>query len=372
MLMKLPNWAAGLANQLVAWLVRPRNLGIVLLTCSSGVLIAVVGGFSFKAQGVAGIVEAFEFSTGEGLSASLTNLVVCLACVTWVVGLGVTGYGQWREWAEADARRVLVLELRGLVDTSDYPLLKAVPRSIVGRRVDCLVNVRAWLSANPPCVDEALKELGHVQREIRRARGDTARENVRVVAGGIMQVPLLFYAGTILEDEGDVLLFDWERTIRKWKPLAAADDESRFSANGLDDIEATEVVLAVSASYMASLENIEATFPGLQVVHLARANPEPNSLWSEETQAALTQQFLQTMGTLANRGVKTVHLVLAAPSSLAIRFGMAYDHRNMPNLRCYQRECDHVPPYPWSVQMPTATQSVAYLPTPNPTVVAAA
>jgi len=59
-----------------------------------------------------------------------------------------------------------------------------------------------------------------------------------------------------------------------------------------------------------------------------------------------------------------VHLVLAAPASLAIRFGKAYDQRNMPKIRCYQREQNQTPPYPWSIQMPAAQQPVAFIPTP--------
>ncbi len=182
-----------------------------------------------------------------------------------------------------------------------------------------------------------------------------------------MQVPLLFYAGTLLDDEGNVLLLEWERTKGDWKQLLDADDTDRFNTDGLENIgDAKEIVLAVSASYVAASADIAATFPGMPVVHMARPNPQPNSLWSEDTQAALTQQFLQMLGALANRGVEMVHLVLVAPASLAIRLGKAYDHRNMPKVRCYQREQGHTPPYPWSIEMPAATQPVAHLVTPTP------
>jgi hypothetical protein len=271
---------------------------------------------------------------------------------------------QFREWKEADSRRVLVVEMRGLVDTSDKPLLQAVPRTVLGRREDCLVDVRRYLTGEQPNVDEALKEISHLQRQIRMARGDTARANVQVVAGGVMQVPLLFYAGTLLDDEGNTMLFDWERTKGEWKQLKEIDDESRFIVDGLENFNSvSEVVVAVSASYKAALDDIAITFPGSPVVHLARQNPQPNTLWSEDTQVALTQQFIETLAILANHGIKVVHLVLAAPATLCIRFGKAYDHRNMPKLRCYQREQGHMLPYPWSVEMPTANKPVTYLPT---------
>jgi hypothetical protein len=366
--MRILDWAMGLGSQLVGWFVRPRNLGISLLSRSSAVLIVLAGGITIKAQGIAGFVEAFEIAPAEGLSGILLNILAYLACLTWVIGLVMVTGTQIREWREADTRRILVVEMRGLVDTSDKPLLTAIPRSRVGRRVDCLVDVRNYLASPTPNVKEALKEIEHIQRDVRRARGDTARADVQIVAGGMMQVPLLFYAGTLLDDEGNVLLMDWERAKGDWKLLNDPADGERFDVTGLESLDnSREVVLAVSASYLAAFDDIATTFPRLPVVHMARPNPQPNSLWSEETQAVLTQQFLQMLGSLANQGVEMVHLVLVAPASLAIRFGKAYDHRNMPKLRCYQREQGHTPPYPWSIQMPAATQPAVSVPTPIPT-----
>jgi hypothetical protein len=363
--MRVLNWAMGLVNQLVGWVIRPRNLGVSLLSRSSTLLLVLGSGVTIEAQGVAGVVEAFKYAPAEGLPGNLLTIVIYLACATWVIGLLMVLWTQYREWKEADTRRILVVEMRGLVDTSDRPLLAAVPRTLLGRRVDCLVDVRTHLAAPTPNVEEALKEIEHIQRDVRRARGDTARADVQVVAGGVMQVPLLFFAGTLLDDEGNVLLMDWERTNGDWKLLSDQADGKAFEIIGLDGLGTSkEVVLAVSASYVAAYNDIATTFPGIPVVRMARPNPQPNSLWSEDTQAALTQQFLQMLGTLANQGVEMVHLVLVAPASLAIRFGKAYDHRNMPKLRCYQREQNQTPPYPWSIQMPAAQQPVAFVQTP--------
>lgn len=359
-------WLKRLIEQLVAFLLRPRHLGVALLTASSTVLVAVGNsGFDVEVKGFAGIFDALKFSTGQGLTGHLLSLVTYLACLTWLIGLGMVVASFRREWRESDAKRLLVVELRGLVDTSDRPLLDSLSRRVPGRRIDCHIDVRQLVSAKPPQVQEALNELGHIRRSLRQHRGNTSRANVTVVAGGVMQVPLLFYAGTLMDDEGAVQLFDWERNEKRWKTLDESDDGSRFAVTGLNAVGgAPEVVLAVSASYEVAFKNIAATFPGLPIVHLARPNPLPNALWSNENQAALTQQFLQTLAELANRGVETVHLVLAASSSLSIRFGMAYDGRNMPQLRCYQHQTGQNPPYPWSVRMAHGQVPVAHLVTP--------
>lgn len=362
--MRILNWMMGIVNQLVSWIIRPRNLGVALLSRSTTLLIMLGSGASIEAKGIAGVVDAFKYAPSEGLPGNLLTIIVYLACVTWVIGLFMVLWTQLREWREADTRRILVIEMRGLVDTSDKPLITAVPSSLLGRRIDCLVDVRKHLAAPALNVEEAIKEIEHIQRDVRRARGDTARADVQVVAGGVMQVPLLFFAGTLLDDEGNVYLMDWERTKGCWKQLTDEVDGESFEITGLDALEKSkEVVLAVSASYVVAYNDIATTFPEIPVLSMALPNPQPNSLWSEDSQAELTQQFLQMLGTLANQGIEMVHLVLSAPASLAIRFGKAYDHRSMPKVRCYQHEKNHTPPYPWSIQMPTAKKPCSFVPT---------
>lgn len=370
--MQHSNWFKGLISQVVAWHTRPRNLGLSLAIACAGVLgLMASGGFLVEAQGIAGLVKYLKLSTGEGLPGHFQSTVIYLMCLGFIVAVGLMIFGAWQDWRESNAKRLVVVELRGLVDTSDQPLLKAIPKTVSGRRIDCLVDVRHCVAGSTPNILEALNEVNHIRRDVRRARGDSSRGDVQVFAGGVMQVPLLFYAGTRLDDEGRVTLMDWERTGGQWRQLAAPDDGMRFAIQELGEIDNThDVVVAVSATYRVALDEIESTFVDFPVVHLERPDPTPNSLWSEETQTALTQQFLQVLAGLANRGVRTVHLVLAASSSLSLRFGMAYDPRNMPTLRCYQRERDHVPPYAWSVEMPTDSVSVAsYVPTPIPAVV---
>lgn len=366
-------WAKSEISKLTSWITRKRSLGLGLVFAACTLLTALAsGGFSVEVHGILGVVNAFKFSTGDGLTGSLLSLAAYLA-----VGLALLGgyivFSTWRvEQQHADLNRVVAVELRGLVDTTDHPLKASVPANLPGRRVDGLIDVRQLLTGSTPNVPEALEEISHLRRRLRSERASTSREHIKVVAGGVLQVPLLFFAGTLLEDEGKTTLLDWERTTGCWRELTDIDDGSRFVVKGIDQIgQSTEAVVAVSASYEVDHASIAETFPGKPVVHLAKANPLPNTLWSELSQAGLTQQFIETLAALSNQGVQMVHLVLAAPSSLSLRFGMAYDHRNMPNLRCYQREKDQVPPYPWSIQMPTATQPVAFMSTSRPAVVTA-
>lgn len=354
-------WLMGLVNRWLDWVFRKRNVGLGITVACCSVLAAIVSGnVTVEANGVLGVVDTFKFSTGGGEAGLVQSAIAWVMLVGAIIGIGMTVHAYRKEAKEADAKRVVVVELRGLVDTSDHPLIKAVPKSINGLKVDALVDVRQLLTGVTPNVPAALQELAHIQRHLRQVRGDTARADVQVVAGGIMPVPLLFYTGVLLDDEGHAVLMDWERTAKVWKPLADTDDGTRFLISGAGSASsAREVVLAVSASYMVEMKDVKATFPELPLVHMERQGLTVNSSWSEENQRELTQQFLQMLGALANQGVELVHLILAAPASLSIRFGMAYDVRNMPNLRCYQWNRNQIPPYEWSVEMPTSHHAPA-------------
>ncbi|MGT2434058.1 SAVED domain-containing protein (plasmid) [Cupriavidus basilensis] len=115
-----------------------------------------------------------------------------------------------------------------------------------------------------------------------------------------------------------------------------------------------EVVLAVSVSYPVDCVAAAATFGGtVPIVHLRSEEMLADRYWSLEKQQAIVVAFRDTVQRLMAQGVRRIHLVLAAPSSLCIRMGMAYDRRLMPELVVYQYERTVQPPYPWGIRMPT-------------------
>ncbi|MGX9936619.1 SAVED domain-containing protein [Advenella kashmirensis] len=346
-------WLKKIISTLVAYYVRPRNLGLMLLrsSCALFLLLAGGGGLNLVVK-LANSSQEYSISWGEGPGAAAYWILLAVATVGCCVGYCIAKRHDDHMLEINQISRVLVAELRGLVDTSDYPLRKAMPQNITGRRVDCSVDIRRLVTGPEPNISEALLELSDFRRQIRRDRGGTSCEHITVVAGGVMQVSLLFYAGVLLDDEGKVLLFEWERASNNWLELSEPDNGQRFSISGLDRVSAhsADVVVAVSATYLADLAAISHTFPEVPMIHLKLPNPKPNTLWSEENQVELARQFTELMAELANRDVGTVHLILAAPPTLCIRLGRAYDRRNMPSINCYQRERDHVPQYPWYVR----------------------
>jgi hypothetical protein len=348
----------GIVTQIVNFATRKRNVGLGIAAIGVGIIAIVgAGSFNLEIRQFFGVIEAFKFSNEGGLSDHLTTILAYVGLAVTVTGICMA-ISDWRhERKERERKRVAVVELRGLVDTSDHPLLQAVPERLVGQRHSLLCDGREKLSSNPPQIAQVLNEIYLIPRDLRRIRDDNARADVQVVAGGIMQVPLLFFAGVVLEDEGNILVMEWDRINSRWGELADADSGDRFAISGMETVQAGgEVVVAVSASYGASLPDIEKAFPGLPLVHLRHPKALPNQLWYAGENAGLQQQFLQTLGQLEGLKVSMVHLILAAPASICINFGRRYDPHNMPRLRCYQWQRAEENPYPWAVEMPAAPE----------------
>lgn len=344
-------WSQQILEHLVRWTTRRRHGGRVLLKTGAMIVIATfAGGYSLqvKHQATLGSWTAW-LSTGEGLPLEMLRVAFWLGTVLIAIGT------LWMCVNATDGRRnasratIIAVELRGLVDTSDTPLNAAIPRRLPGARLSILLDLRPQARAG--AAEAALQELLRLPDLLRLTRVDRPRELTQLVVGGVVQVPFLFAAGMLLDDEGTIFSMDWDRQGSRWRELDEPDDGERFEVRGLESLpeNSPRILVAISASYSVDRRAISETFSGLPMVTLSLPDPRPNVLWSAEKQAALSQQFLELMAMLANRAVARVDLVLAAPASLALRLGRAYDLRNMSSVYCYQYQKDHAPPYPWSV-----------------------
>ncbi|WP_282259790.1 SAVED domain-containing protein [Stenotrophomonas sp. PS02301] len=344
---KLQDWI----SLLVHWITRRRHPSRFMLHAGVGMVAAsLAGGWTFGVRGSAGALHLAGFaSTSDGLPKSLLVVVLFFGLLLALTGAGVLLF-DWKSFRNAAERSaVVVVEFRGLIDTSDSSLLKSVPRGLIGQRLDALIDVRELAVAG--AIKQAMQKVVAMPDLIRLLRGSRAKSDVQVVVGGVLHVPLLFLAGTMLDDEGRVLPFDWDRVSEVWKALDEPDDGERFTLSGMDELPSgtPRVVLAISASYRSDAFAIKDSFGDVPVVSLSLANPLPGTLWSGAKQDALAAQFTAAVATLGNKGVKRISLVLAASSTLALRMGRAYDRRNMPEIACYQYERKPTPAYPWSV-----------------------
>ena len=252
--------------------------------------------------------------------------------------------------------KVIVVEARGLRDSGGAPLIDALPPKLEGHRDHVLIDLRQGVKDGEIVAPEsALQYLTSLSADLRRRESGFDRRDLSLVYGGLAPVPFTFLTGVILDDEGAITIFDWDRHAEAWRELDGADDGKRFLASMPDlalQQDANEIALTVSVSYDIIMDDVRTCVGDMPIVQLKLEDGSPECHWSEEKQRALGRQFLDTAIDLSNRGVRRIHLFLAAQNSVAFRFGRLYDKRNLPEVIVYQYQRHAKSPYPWGVLMP--------------------
>lgn len=343
-------------KKVVDYATRVRTPARIILTCGAALMLY---------EGIwAGFPAADLIWKGEGQSVSLSvsdvpaeYLSVArlgLAVILMVVGGAWSLRDQRREEARTAKRKAIVIESRGLRDEQGRSLSVAVSDDLRCRVDDCLADLRRFnRDGRVIDPDGAAQEVMQVIGDLHRRRTDKDREDVTLVYGGLTPVPFTFLLGVLLDDEGSIELWDWDRTRERWRKVNDDDDGNRFKVDWKPpESDFTEAVIAVSASYPILDENLERAFPGLPVLRMDLEGHGQDSHWSHSKQAALATQFLDAAKLLEGAGVKVVHLVIAAPNSLVFHLGKRYDRRNVPQAIVYQYERDSNPAYPWGVLLP--------------------
>jgi hypothetical protein len=343
-------------TKLIDWWFRVTTIERFLIKTGAYLLIAIFGGVPL-------ILELLRFALGaipEGvvrLEAALETidvLIVSVASLLIVVGIA---FATARFVVEARARsklRNIVIEARGLRDDNGNSLADTVQKHEKGTVVPVLLDLRNRLDGQVIAPERAVNDITAMHRSVLQNKMDGDRANLTTVYGGLTSVPYTFLTGVLLDDEGKIVTYDWDRAQEAWRKVEGPDDGSQFKVDGIEAIEdAPEVVVATAVSYPIQNDGLATTF-NLPRVKLTLDGMSSDGHWSQQKQNRLAQEFLGVVKNLAGKGVKRLHLVLAAPNSVVFTFGRRYDKRNLPEIVVYQYERGKPVAYPWGVSMPVA------------------
>ncbi|MBU0642059.1 MAG: SAVED domain-containing protein [Alphaproteobacteria bacterium] len=340
----------------IDWYFRVRSPQALLIASGTGLLLSVIAGpplielilrMSFGA-----VPEQYR-----GFAEILDGLKVGVACIASLMilsGVVLIFLKRSDDKSETSQKRVLVVEARGLRLDKGKPLISALGDEFAAQKIATLIDLCSRKDGKALEPDSAISEIEAGYRAVQQNKKSMNAADVKVVYGGLAPVPFTFLTGVLFDDEGEIIAYDWDRIAEGWRALSDDDDGAQFSVEGMDgDIEATEVVVAISFSYPVSDDAIANTF-SMPVVRLNLDGLSSDAHWSQAKQSRLAQQFLEVAKQLSTKGIKRIHLVLAAPNSVVFTFGRRYDKRNLPAVSVYQFEGGKAPTYPWAIAMPVS------------------
>ena len=296
------------------------------------------------------------FNSAGGTPILVTYLAAFLGTVLTIVGLIWEVLRNVSEQRRAARKKVIAIEARGLRGASGSSLLDGLPPTIDGQKDLVVVDLRQNVKDGEIFAPEtAIENLVSLPTDLRRRENGYDRSDLTLVYGGLAPVPLTFLTGALLDDEGAILILDWDRHAGTWRALDGEDDGKRFDITDVNEKVphgSDEAAMVVSVSYEVVLDDVNSRLGDVPIVELRLEDGSPNCHWSEHKQRALGQQFLNTAIALSNRGVNRIHLFLAAQNSVVFRFGKLYDKRNLPELVVYQFQRNASQKFPWGITMP--------------------
>jgi len=342
----------------VDWRFRKRSPFSIALMVSGTILIAIlglgslVGAVSYREY----TVQIFESGSVGSL---VLNIVVLVNLVVFALSFLVLIFQFFSDRKSSSKQQIVVVEGRGLRDDDGKSLADSLSADHPASRIPYLLDLRQKMDGKIISPASLLSKISSMKEAIVQARSGNGRENTKVAYGGLTAVPLTFLTGVELDDEGEISVFDWDRTSESWRQLDELDDNHRLSVPEFEDLSSTpQVVLAISVSYPVLTDDIRTTFP-FPILEMQLSAMSSNCHWSREKQSALSDQFFEIAKQLSGAGVEHIHLILAAPNSVVFNFGRRYDKRNLPELTVYQYERSQDQKYPWGVRMPVGAKDAA-------------
>lgn len=278
---------------------------------------------------------------------------VCLVLGSLLIFAGL--FLIFRQYQDQSRKRVIAIELRGLSQTLDSSIQNAIPRRVMGRREEVLIDVREQVQGTSRQQQDAVTEVNLIPRHLKTNKSGNNRDDLILYVGGLAPVPLLFLAGNLLAAESKINWLDWDRKALKWTSPADGVDLQSPPIIHCEEHLGTEALVAISISYPVDVHELKVAFPAIPLVEMKIEGAAPGHVVSAPSIRQIQQAFMDTIAKLQGKGVRKVHLVLAAPSVLSMQLGGVYAGRNMPALIIYQYQKAQVEnPYPWGVEMPNS------------------
>lgn len=328
--------------------------GAAALLIVAGVTLLTIGaGFDFTIEFFRATVDGDVVSGVLGTA----DVPVWQRVLAAIVGVILIAFGAFLVLAkhmEATRKKVTVIEIRGLQDTIDSPLIDAIPTRISGRKSERSYDLRGLINGTNDQLEKALAQINSLPRDIEREKNGLDRKDLSICVGSLASVPFQFLAGTLLTSESKIHWFEWDRTAKRWVQPELCHDTIELNDIDYSSITgAEEVVLAGPLSYPILASAFENSFPGLPVVRFEAENPKPGLLLSEDALVCLEQRFSDCLVRLQGMGVQKVHLAIASSGIVSLRMGSIFSPRNMPRMVVYQyQKDDPINSYPWGIEMP--------------------
>lgn len=302
-----------------------------------------------------GFQTTFSFGEGFQLPTVVLSLVAIVGVILIIYSIVVHVQHQKIE----DKKRIISIEHFGLKVPINNKISSFIPKHVNGRVERLLLDQTSFVDDKGSVTDpiQSLSRISYIRKDLLSRIADTDKADITVVYGGLSSVPYTFLVGSMLDDQDDLLILDWERGKKRWQEISSVFPVLEPEVSVVKEVsDCNEAALVFSISYGASLSSIERLLPDCSITHINTNNYVHDNHWCKEQQIRWADIFIEQMRMLSSKKMQRVHIFIAAQNSVVFRLGQHFDNRNFSAGSIYQYDQGCKNEYPWAIDLPGPSQ----------------
>ena len=328
------------------YLFRRKNMSALILK-SGVVLVAgptILLTLNIPLESIHPYLSKLEIEYGGYSLSNIIGFILITVSVVWA----------FIDETRKNAKTKFALYQSGLISILEESIISELSKKAKANVPITKVNIQKYVS-NFQIVDPngALKEVNDGLYRFIKSVQDSQFESDLYYAG-LISVPFSFYTGMELDDKYNITIFDYNRIKGRWFEISKKiDSDNKITIDDKGHYNGNSLVI-IGCSYPVNYDEVKDSFPNYPISCINISNVNPNNHWDKDFHSNLQQSFLELIQKLSAKGVRTIHLILAAQNSISFNLGRVYDNRNLPEIIVYQYEKGAENKYPWGLKMRTS------------------
>lgn len=203
--------------------------------------------------------------------------------------------------------------------------------------------------------EEALKKTLHII-EVLESKTKNKPEDIKLYYGGVVQVPLAFTAGTILDNTMFVDIYDWKRNGEKqgaYRLIKGKKDTSdlvQISEPEVHDLS-SELAIEIALSYPINHQNTVDAVGEIPTLKITANSVGRDQFSSLSTQNEVCEKFHDIIDRYSQTNIKKIHVFIAAQNSMVFQLGRQLSRRVHKEVIVWQFEIQNEHQNPWGISI---------------------
>jgi len=207
------------------------------------------------------------------------------------------------------------------------------------------------------------EDIKVIPRDIRQRIDQIDHNSVSVLYCGLAPIPLLFFAGYMLQKREKIEIMDYHRSSQKWLFLDDLDDKESLVITSTSKSSPKAIAVALGFSFDVNLGLIRRKLGDeIKIVSVSLEDgARMDSMQSNEKQNRILKELTEAIAKLRSEcpDISVIHVFMAVQASFAVNFGSYWTTSVLPPVRIYNYDAGSNS-YAWDIEVSHETSELNF------------